>query len=160
MAKSRTVTGAGLLTAFVLVLLFGNPPVVEWIPKHVDQGSFLGWFLKILTWPSWQFLPADNTANGWRSLLAADLKAILLLAFVAVILSWVAKGVTSGGAAFLLGWASLVFAAGLAGFLTNFILSNPTFIGALTAGAAGAAYGLYAGWIVGIVTSSAKRGGS
>lgn len=157
MSKTRTLTGAGVLATAVLVLLFGNQAVVEWIPRHTSGDSVWGWFLRTLSWPAWAFGPRDGSTDAMRELLANDLRALFLMVFVAVILGLVAKSIAGGGGGFLLGWAALVFASALAAFLTAFIISNPTLLGALGAAAAGSAYGLFVGWIVGIATATAKK---
>jgi hypothetical protein len=95
-----------------------------------------------------------------RQLLADDLRAILLVAFVAVILSLVARSVTGGGGGFFLGWSAVVFGSALAAFLTAFIISNPSIVHGFQVAAAGSAYGLFVGWIVGAVTAGAKGAGS
>ncbi len=158
MAKTRTVTSAGVIATAALVALFGNQAVTEWVARHTSGDTLLGWFLRVLSWPSWIFLPREGAANPIRDLLFFDLRAILVIAFVAVILAWVGKGVSTGGAAFVIGWAALILGAALAAFLAAFILSNPTLLGAFTAAAGGGTYGLFVGWIVGLVVgSTAKR---
>jgi hypothetical protein len=154
---SRTRTVSGVITTAALVLLFGNQAVTEWIPRHTNANSVWGWFLRWLSWPAWAFGPRDDSAGAGRAVLADDLRALLLIAFVAAILALVASSVSGGAGGFLIGWASLIFASALAAFLTAFILSSPTFIGAMTAAAAGSAYGLFVGWIVGITTAGAKK---
>jgi hypothetical protein len=158
MSRTRTLTGAGVIATAALVLLFGNQAVTEWIVRHTSADTVWGWFLRKLSWPAWAFGPRNDSAGAIRDLLAQDLRALFLILFVALILGLVAKSVSSGGGAFLLGWSTLIFASALAAFLTSFIVSNPTFIGALEAAAAGSAYGLFVGWIVGILTSTAKKG--
>ena len=158
MSRTRTLTGAGVIATAALVLLFGNQAVTEWIVRHTSADTVWGWFLRKLSWPAWAFGPRNDSAGAIRDLLAQDLRALFLILFVALILGLVAKSVSSGGGAFLLGWSTLIFASALAAFLTSFIVSNPTFIGALEAAAAGSTYGLFVGWIVGILTSTAKKG--
>ena len=131
MSRTRTVTGAGVIATAALVLLFGNQAVTEWIPAHTSSGTFWGWFLRKLSWPSWAFGPRNDSASAMRDLLAQDLRALFLIVFVAVILGLVAKSIAAGPGAFVLGWATLIFASALAAFLTAFIVSNPTFLGAL-----------------------------
>jgi hypothetical protein len=92
-----------------------------------------------------------------RDLLAADLRALFLVLFVALILGLAAKSISGGAAGFPIGWASLIFGAALAAFVTAFIVANPSFIGALNAAQGGSAYGLFVGWIVGIATATAKK---
>jgi hypothetical protein len=151
----RTVTGAGVIVTAVLVLLFGNQAVTEWVSRHTNGANLWGWFLRELTWPSWLLGPSDSVSS--RGVLALDLRALLLIAFVGVILGMVSKSIAAGAGGFVLGWASLIFASALAAFLTAFILENPTLLQAFAAAAAGSAYGLFVGWIVGIATASAKR---
>ena len=160
MSRSRTVAGVGVIATTVLVLLFGNQAVTEWIPRHTDADTAWGWFLRTLSWPSWAFGPRDNSAGAMRDLLSHDLRALFLILFVAVILAVVAKSISGGSASFLLGWSSLIFASALAAFITAFIVSNPTLLSALGAAAAGSAYGLFVGWIVGAATATAKKASS
>ncbi|HZM78551.1 MAG TPA: hypothetical protein VFC19_22725 [Candidatus Limnocylindrales bacterium] len=161
MAKTRTVAGAGTLATAALVLLFGNQPFTEWVDRHIsDTGGAWDWFLRTLTWPRWWIGPWDGSSAEVRQLLANDIRAILLVAFVALILSLVAKSVAGGGAGFFLGWSALVFGSALAAFLTAFIISNPSLVNAFQVAANGSAYGLFVGWIVGAVTAGAKGAGS
>lgn len=161
MAKNRTVAGAGTLATAALVLLFGNQPFTEWVGNHAtNSDSAWDWYLKILTWPRWAFGPSDDSSGAMRQLLADDLRAILLVAFVAIILAVVAKAVTGGVGGFFLGWAAVVFGSALSAFLTAFIISNPSIVNAFQVAAAGSAYGLFVGWIVGAVTAGAKGAGS
>jgi hypothetical protein len=155
--KTRTVAGAGILATALLVLLFGNQAVTEWVDRHTSTTNAWGWFLDKLTWPAWALGPRNNSTSAMRDLLAADLRALFLVLFVALILGLAAKSISGGAAGFLIGWASLIFAAALAAFVTAFIISNPSFIGALNAAQAGSGYGLFVGWIVGIATATAKR---
>ena len=159
MAKTRTVAGAGTLGAALLVLIFGSQPVAEWVDRHTSSGSAWGWFMRVLTWPRWAVGPDDNTSAAMRKLLSQDLRALLLILFVALILAFAAKGVTGGGPAFILGWAALIFAAALAAFATAFILASPTLRNALEVAAAAAGFGLFAGWLVGIITATGKAAG-
>ena len=158
MARTRTVAGAGTIGTALLVLLFGNQAVVEWVGRHSQPDEALGWFLRVLTWPRWAFGPVDGSAAAMRRLLAEDLRALLLILFVALILAVAAKS-ASGISAFILGWAAVIFAAALAAFITAFILTDPSLIGALQLAAAGSAYGLFAGWIVGAITATGKAAG-
>jgi hypothetical protein len=161
MAKTRTVAGAGTLATAALVLLFGNQPFTEWVDRHTsDSGGAWDWFLRVLTWPRWAVGPWDGSSAEMRQILANDIRAILLVVFVALILSLVAKNVSGGGAGFFLGWAALVFGSALAAFLTAFIISNPTLVNAFITASNGSAYGLFVGWIVGVVTATAKGAGS
>jgi hypothetical protein len=142
----------------ILVLVFGNQAFTEWVFRHTNASTVWGWFLRILTWPAWAFGPRDSSTAATRDLLAQDLRAILLIVFVALVLGVSAKSATGGGA-FVLGWASLIFGSALAAFLTAFIASSSTWLGAFGAAAAGSAYGLFVGWIVGAAVAGAKGGG-
>ncbi len=159
LGKARTATGAGVIATVILVAVFGNQAFTEWVTRHTDGGTVWGWFLRILSWPSWAFGPRDNTSAAARDLLSQDLRAILLIVFVALVLGVSAKSATGGGA-FVLGWASLIFGSALAAFLTTFIQAGSTWLGAFAAAAAGSAYGLFVGWIVGAAVAAGRGGGS
>jgi hypothetical protein len=143
----------------ILVLAFGNQAFTEWVQRHTNGNTVWGWFLRVLSWPSWAFGPENDSASATRDLLAHDLRALLLLVFVAVVLALSAKSAV-GGAAFILGWAALILGSALAAFLTLFITTNATLLGAFSSAAAGSAYGLFAGWIVGIAVAAGRGGGS
>jgi hypothetical protein len=155
--RTRTVAGAGILATALLVLLFGNQAVTEWVDKHTNSNTAWGWFLDKLTWPAWALGPRNGSNAAMRDLLAADLRALFLVLFVALILGLAAKSISGGAAGFLIGWASLIFGAALAAFVTAFIIANPSLIGALQAAQSGSGYGLFVGWIVGIATATAKK---
>ncbi len=158
MSRTRTVTGAGTLATVALVLIFGNQAVTEWVNRHYPrQDTVWSWFLHKLTWPAWAFSPSNGSTAAMRNLLAEDLRALFLILFVALILGVVAKSIVGGGGAFFLGWSALVFASALAAFITAFIASDASMLGALGAAEGGSAYGLFVGWIVGIATATAKR---
>lgn len=159
MARTRTVTGAGVIATAVLVLLFGNQAVVEWVGNHTTADSVWGWFLRVLSWPHWAFGPVDGSSGAVRQLLADDLRALLLILFVAGILAVVSKAVNGGLGGFVLGWSALVFASALAAFITGFIISDPSLLGAFGLAASGSAYGLFVGWIVGATAATAKSAG-
>ena len=148
------LTGAGVVATTALVLIFGNQAFTDWVHNHTRADSVWGWFLRVLSWPSW--LIGTSSTAGWRDVLAQDLRALLLVVFVALILSLASSTVTGGAGGFFLGWASLIFASALAAFLTTFIISHPTLLAAFAAAAAGSAYGLFVGWIVGIFTAAGK----
>lgn len=156
MGRSRTVAGAGVVAATVLVLIFGNQAFTEWVANHTRPSTVWGWFLRILSWPSWAVGPRDGSNAAMRDLLADDVRALLLLIFVALILALVGKAVAGGVGGFFVGWSALVFASALAAFLTAFITSDATLLGAFAAAAAGSAYGLFVGWLVGVLTGAAK----
>jgi hypothetical protein len=156
--RAKTATGAGVVATLILVLAFGNQAFTEWVQRHTNPGTVWGWFLRVLSWPSWTLGPADDTNAATREFISHDLRALLLLVFVAAVLAVSAKSAV-GGAAFVLGWAALIFGSALAAFLTLFITASPSLLGAFNAAASGSTYGLFAGWIVGIAVA-AGRGGS
>ncbi len=159
MARTRTVAGAGVLATAALVLIFGNQAFSKWADKHTRADTVWGWFLRILAWPRWAVGPRNGSNAAMRELLADDLRALLLILFVALILGVAARTVSGGLGGFILGWAALIFASALAAFVTAFIVSNPSILSAFEAAGAGSAYGLFVGWIVGILTATAKSAG-
>lgn len=159
MARTRTVTGAGIIATVALVLIFGNEAYTQWAANNTSATTGWGWFLRLLGWPAWTLGPQDSSTAAMRDMLAFDLRAILLIVFVAIVLGLAAKSVSGGPGGFILGWAALIFGSALAAFLTAFIVSNATLLGAFQAAAAGSAYGLFVGWIVGGLTATAKSAG-
>ncbi len=143
----------------MLVLAFGNPAYVDWSRDHTDANTAGGWFLRLLAWPAWDF----DSDDAVRDLLARDLKAILVVVMAALFLAALpgtqlarARGTLSQ---FFAGWSAYIFAGAFAAFIAAFVLSNPTLLGSFQAAGSGAAYGLFTGWIVGIATLGAYRGG-
>jgi hypothetical protein len=150
--RARTATGAGVIATLVLILVFGNEAYTEWAGRHTNGNTVWGFFLRVLGWPSWVLTYSDS----FRDLVARDLRAILLLVFVALVLAMAGAAALSGGARFIIGWASLIFASALAALVTTFINANATWLGALSAASVGSSYGLFVGWIVGIAVATAK----
>lgn len=151
-SRYRTATGAGTFVAFLLVLFFGSPWYVDW----VNEGN-RGLLLETLAWPAWTF--DDDLAV--RDLLAADLKAILLVAFTALFITLMAGAQLSRArgslAAILAGWGAFIFAAAAAALVTAFIAADAAVGGAVLAAAAGAGYALIVGWIVGLASMAGRR---
>ncbi len=157
-SRYRTATGAGVIAALILVLVFGSPVYVDWANDNADPDTAGGWFLRLLAWPAWRF-DADDSV---QDVLAADIKAILLIVFTAVFLALStnaqlgrARGTFSQ---LMAGWSGYIFAGAVAGLLTAFIRSDASLLGAFQAAGAGAIYGLFVGWIVGIATLGHYRG--
>jgi len=148
--RARTATGAGAVTAGLLVLLFGNPAFTEWVTRHTEGDSVWGWFLRTLGWPAWTV----RSTVPVRDLLAEDLRAVLLVVFVALVLGFSSRAVV--GAGVLLGWASLIFGSALAAFVAAFLASHSSWLGAFEVAGDGSRYGLFIGWLVGIVVAGAK----
>jgi hypothetical protein len=154
--RVRTVTGAAVFAAFLLVLLFGNPAFIEWVNNHADPRNAGGYFLHELAWPAWSF----SSDESLRNLIADDVKAILLIvltgAFVSSLTGAPAEGRGRLGQV-LAGWAGYMFAGAFAGLLAAFIQVNASLYGAFGWAAGGAVYGLFTGWIVGLATFGARR---
>jgi hypothetical protein len=157
--SKRPIPAAGAIVTAILVLLFANPPFVEWInnPKNVNPDSAIGFVLRWLTWPAWKFTPGGGSMS---SFIAVELRAVLIIALVFGILASLAKGIGSGGVAFVVGWVAVILGAALASFIAYFIAAGngSSLAAALNALAAGGTYGLFVGWIVGIGCALAKRG--
>lgn len=153
----RTATGAGVIAAIILVLAFGNPAYHDWVIHHTNEHSALGFFLRQLAWPYWHF-DADVPV---RDLIAADLKAILLIVFTGLMLAMLTKSQLSRARGTLsqlfAGWGAYIFAAALAGFVAAFLQVHASLYGAFLWAAAGAVYGLFVGWIIGIATLGGRR---
>src|SRR5262245_59120530 len=115
--SKKSIPVAGAIITAILVLLFGNPPFVEWIPKNVDKDSAIGFVLSKLTWPNWLFTPNGNMTN----FIAHGLRALLIVALVYGLLAMLAKGIGSGGVGFVVGWVSVILAAAAAAFITFFV---------------------------------------
>ncbi|HZN74438.1 MAG TPA: hypothetical protein VFC00_22445 [Micromonosporaceae bacterium] len=160
LSRYRTATGAGTLAAAILVLAFGNPAYVAWAQNDANTNpkDAGGWFLRLLAWPAWRF----DSNESVREMFAADVKALLLIIFTTLFLYLLpgsqlarARGTLSQ---FFAGWAAYIFAGALAGLLSALIVSNPTLLAAFNAAGAGAIYGLFVGWIVGIAALGGWRG--
>lgn len=148
MTRYRTTTAAGVIAAFVLVLVFGSPPYGDWARDNANGTGALDWFLTLLSWPSWNF-DADLPV---RDIVAIMLRAILVVALTALFLTVLAGDRARAAGQLLSGWAAYVFAGAVAGLLAAIFVSDPSTLGAFQAAAGGATYGLFAGWIVGIAT--------
>lgn len=125
--------------------------------RRLGQRGQQGLFLETLAWPQWNI----DSDQSFRELLAADLKAILLILFTAVFISLLVGAQLSSArgtiSAILTGWAAFIFAAALAALLTAFLLANASFGTAVVNAAGGAGYGLIVGWIVGIASMAGRR---
>jgi hypothetical protein len=144
------VPGAAAIAALILVLAFGNPAYVDWANKHASPDNAWGFFLRELAWPSWTFSSKESV----QDVLGQDIRAILVIVLGAV---FIALLVGTARGAFLAGWAGYIFAGAFAGFLSAFILSHASLLSAFGWAASGAAYGLFVGWIVGLLMLGAAR---
>jgi hypothetical protein len=155
--RFRTVSSAGTVVALILVLAFGNSAFRQWTEDHTSANDAGGFLLRQLTWPAWSF----DSDESIRNLLAADLKAVLLVVFTAVFLTlfavapgWGLRGIIS---AIVIGWAAFLFAAAVAGLLAAFFTADASLMGAFTWASTGAVYGLFVGWLVGLATLAFRR---
>ncbi len=151
-ARYRTAPGAGTIAAVLLVLVFGSPMYVDWAASHTNPNTAGGWFMRLLSWPAWRFSKADSVQN----LIADDLRAILL-----IILTFAMMFAFTGTLArsqFFAGWGAYIFAGALSALISSFVLTNPTLLSAFQAAGAGAIYGLFVGWIVGLASLGGYRG--
>src|SRR2546429_6588944 len=114
LGRARTATGAGVITTLILVLLFGNQAFTEWVGKHANPDTVWGWFLRKLAWPAWAVGLHDESTSQVRDLLAQDLRALLLVAFVAAVLGISSQSLSGGGGAFIPGWVAVVLRSALA----------------------------------------------
>lgn len=158
--RYKSAPGAGTLAAFILVLVFGSPWYSDWANDgaHTNPNTAGGWFLRLLSWPHWQF----NSDDSLREIVVGDLKAILLVVLTAVFLYLLpgsqlarARGTISQ---FFAGWAAYIFAGGFAALLTTLFLRDPSLLAAFQSAGNGASYGLFVGWIVGLATLGGRRG--
>jgi hypothetical protein len=62
-----------------------------------------------------------------------------------------------GGGAFVLGWFSVIIGAALAAMLTAFLTTTASLYTALLDAGAASMYGLFVGWIVGLLTAATRR---
>jgi hypothetical protein len=156
--RYKTATGAGTLAALILVLVFGSPWYADWARDNTNPNTAGGWFLRLLAWPAWRI----DSDDSLQDVLAADLKAILVVVLTALFLFLLpgsqlarARGTLSQ---LFAGWAAFIFAGAFAALLTALIRSNPSLLGAFRAAGEGASYGFFVGWIVGIFALGGWRG--
>ena len=154
LTRARTSTGAGVIAILLLVLAFGNQAYTDWAAKHAQGASAWELFLRTLAWPKW-FVTSGGNAS--RDVIAFDIRALLLIVFVAAILGMAGGSVVGGSGAFFMGWSAVIFGAALAALLTAFITTNATLYNALNSAAAASIYGLFVGWIVGIMAALTRR---
>ena len=154
MTRSRSFTGT--VTAAVLVAAFGNQWVSDWIRGHVTGDNALSWLLHQLTSPSWS-VSFTGSDTQLRTVVAADVRAVLTVALVYVLLVAFRKTFPEGFSGFILGWSTLIFASAIAAFGAAFVAPNATVLGALNMAAVASVYGLFVGWIVGFITSVGRN---
>jgi hypothetical protein len=150
MTRSRSFTGT--VTTAALVVAFGNQWVSDWIAEQFKSDNVLSWFMHQLTSPSWS-VSFSGPDNALRSVVAQDVRAALTIGLVYVLLVAFRKTFPEGFSGFVLGWSTLIFSSAIAAFAAAFVAPSATVLGALNAAAIASIYGLFTGWIVGIVTS-------
>lgn len=157
-SRYRTAPGAGTLAALLLVLIGGSPMYARWVTSSTDENTAGGWFMRLFAWPAWRF----NVDESVQAVIAADLKAILLVLFTflfLVLLPGSQLAAARGGLSQLLaGWAAYIFGAAFAALIAAFVLANPTLLAAFQQAGGGAIYGLFIGWIVGLAALGGHRG--
>jgi hypothetical protein len=154
MTRARTSTGAGVIVTLVLVLAFGNQAYVEWAASHAQGASAWDLLLRTLAWPKW-FVTSGGNAS--QDVVAFDLRALLLIVFVAVLLGIAGANLVGGTGAFILGWFSLILGAAVAALLTAFLTTDASVFNALQAAASASIYGLFVGWVVGFAAAATRR---
>lgn len=154
--RYRTAPSIAALVTLVLVIAFGNPSYAHWADRRNGR-EVGGFFLQQLSWPRWTF----RTSESVRTLLADDLKAILLIVFawvfVSLMVSTQLARARASIAQFFAGWGAYIFAAAFAGLIAAWVQVHASLMGAFTWAAGGATYGLFVGWIVGLAIFGARR---
>jgi hypothetical protein len=154
--RVRTATGTAVIAALILVIAFGNSAYVDWAGHHTSNDAW-GFFLRELAWPNWSF----SSDQSVRTILADDLKAILLVVLTGLFVTLLAGSQLSRArgslSQFLAGWGAYMFAGAVAGLIAAFVQVNASLLGAFQWAAAGAVYGLFVGWIIGLATFGARR---
>jgi hypothetical protein len=154
LTRARTSTGAGVIAILFLVLAFGNQAYADWAAKHAQGATAWDLFLRTLAWPRW-LVTSGGAAS--RDVLALDLRALLLIVFVAAIIAMGGADANVGVAAFILGWFAVILGAAVAALLTRFIMTDPSFYNGLREAASASVYGLFVGWIVGLFAALTRR---
>ncbi|MEV4481204.1 hypothetical protein [Micromonospora coxensis] len=147
-----TAAGTGALATLILVAVCGSPWYVDWAEGNTDPNSAGGWFMRLLAWPAWRLESTDPE----QSLIATDARAVLLLVFAVTFLyllpaSQVAR-VQGSLSQFFSGWAAYVLAGGAATLLAALLTSGGTLLADFETTGAGATYGFFAGWIIGLAS--------
>jgi hypothetical protein len=154
LTRARTATGAGVIAILLLVLAFGNQAYAEWADKHAQGTTAWDLLLRTLSWPRW-YITSGGTAT--QDVIAFDIRALLLVVLVAALLGMLGANVIGGGGAFMLGWFSVIIGAAVAGLLTAFLTTDASLYNALLSAGAASVYGLFTGWIVGLLTAATRR---
>lgn len=151
--RARTSTGAGVIGILILVLAFGNQAYAEWADRHAQGATPWDLLLRTLSWPRW-YITSGGTAT--QDVIAYDIRALLLVVLVAALLGILGANVVGGAGAFMLGWFSVILGAAVAALLTAFLTTEASFYNALLAAASASVYGLFTGWIVGLLAAATR----
>jgi hypothetical protein len=152
--RARTHAGAGTIAILILVLAFGNQAYADWADKHAQGHTAWQLLLRTLSWPRWSLTSGSSTS---RDVIAMDLRALLLIVFVAALIAMTHTSVTDWIGGVVLGWFAVILGGAVAALLTAFLTTDATLYAALLAALQAAGYGLFVGWIVGIVVGRAGR---
>jgi hypothetical protein len=156
MSTRSALAGAG--TTAVLVAALGNPGVVD-AALDADEPALA---FTLTGFPNWD-VPDGATGEVVGGVV---LRLVLATVLVGLLCALVGRS-RSRGAAFVGGWGALVIAAGIAG-ATSYVYQvavvldgnsfGPTYLDGLVQTVnAGAAFGLWTGWLVGAVVALATR---
>jgi hypothetical protein len=164
--RARTVSSAGSVAIFLLVAILGNEAFTEWVHRHHSAPSAGNYLLTVLTFPNWEFFPNSEANEAWQAWFARDLRAVLVIVFVAVLLSVGSRSLLSRGTGglggFVFGWGATMLGAAAAGLVSHLFRigldDGRWLLTAFQAAAAGATYGLFTGALVGAASSGARRG--
>ncbi|MFJ8581898.1 hypothetical protein [Micromonospora sp. NPDC093277] len=147
-----TAAGTGALAAFLLVAVCGSPMYVDWVQHHTDPAGAGGWLLRLLAWPAWR-LHSDDPSQG---VLAADLRALLLVILAAALLYLLPAGqvarVGNSTSQFFSGWAAYALAGGFTALLAALFGPGGSLLVAFQGASTGATYGFFTGWIIGLAS--------
>jgi hypothetical protein len=154
LTRARTSTGAGVIAILFMVLAFGNQAYSDWAAKHAQGANAWDLLLRTLAWPRWLVTSGGNAS---RDVIALDLRALLLVVFVAAIIAMGGADANAGSGAFILGWFSVILGAAIAALITGFITTDASLYTGLRDAAAASTYGLFVGWIVGIFAALTRR---
>jgi hypothetical protein len=151
---------AGAAAATVVVAAFGNPVVVD-AAGEADHAALAESLTAFASWDIPEGTPGD--------VIAGTVIRLVLAVVVTGLLSALAGRSRSRGAAAVGGWGALVVAAAIAGAaaqaylvavpLDGQVVRGTWLDGLVSAANAGASFGLWSGWAVGLAVALATRPG-
>ncbi len=154
--RYRSAPGIAAFVTLILVIAFGNPSYARWADRQNPQSAG-GFFLRELSWPRWTF----STRDSVQTVLANDLKALLLIVFaalfVALLVGTQLASARGSLAQFFAGWGAYIFAAAFAGLIAAWLQVHASLYGAFQWAGSGGVYGLFVGWIIGLAVFGARR---